>query len=195
MDKIDFEYLARFKDKYPEFKKRGVMIDIGSRNINGSVAWFLDPQVQYIGIDIRNLRSDYIKNYAHIFTSIQNMPYETFSIPDPYVTWCGQFHEYHERSDNSIDLITSFNMFEHDEFWKLTTRRAIELLKPKGRFIFQIITGGQPHGEDYMEREYHNVDKKEFILHLESLNTNIEFVEDATEDRAYIIGTKDYSNG
>lgn len=195
MDRIDFEHLKKYKNKYPEFNKRGVMIDIGSRNMNGSVAWFVKPPVKYIGVDIRNLREDLIESYVNIYPELKESGLEKyFSLPDPYVTWCGLFHEYHGMPDNSIDLVISFNMFEHDEFWNLTVKRAVELLKPGGRFIFQVMTGGPEHGEDYMERKYNRVDKNKFINYLKSFGVNIEEIEDIDRNgelsRFYIIGIK-----
>lgn len=186
MNDDNFEFLKKCKKLYPEFTRRGKMIDIGSRNVNGSVAWFLEPPVQYVGVDIRNLRT--VETYEDV-NKFPQIVGNAYCIPDPYVTWVGYFHEYREDPDNSIDLITSFNMFEHDEHWKLTLKRAIELLKPGGRFVFDAAVYSPPHGEDYMERAYQHLNFNEFKQYLESLPVTIESIERGV-DCEYIVGIK-----
>lgn len=186
MNECNFRFLRKCHDTYPEFTKRGKMIDIGARNMNGSVAWFLEPPVQYVGVDIRNLRK--IEPYEDIYHFAQ-IKGKSFCIPDPYVTWVGNFHDYHGDPDNSIDLVTCFNMFEHDEHWKLTVNRAIELLRPGGRFVFDVAVYSPPHGEDYMERHYQHLDFTDFKTHLESLPVVIELIERG-DDCEYVVGTK-----
>lgn len=127
--------LHELRVKYPEFTEKGLCIDGGSRNMNGSVSFYLGPDVEYIGID-KDDRD------------------ELTGDPVGGVTWKGYMHEY--PGNEIADLVTCFNTFEHDPYWKESVTRLVELLKPGGLFVFQLICSGKPHGAIYAEKEYYN---------------------------------------
>ena len=51
------------------------------------------------------------------------------------------------NDEKLFDVIVSSECFEHDEFWELTIKKGIDLLKPDGIFLFTCATTGRPeHG-------------------------------------------------
>ena len=55
-------------------------------------------------------------------------------------------HELH-LPDENVDVIVSTECFEHDQFYPLTLKNLIRMLKPGGLFVFSCATTGRPeHG-------------------------------------------------
>jgi len=155
----DWVILDKLRDSEPEFHK-GVCIDAGSRNMNGSVSFFLGEEVTFIGID----------------------EFEPSVEANRCITWQGKVHEY--PGSEIADMVTCFNTFEHDYYWKESVQRLMELLKPGGLFIFQLICSGDEHGnvnptEPYGKllkdgtRHYGNMDPDEFTTHLSQFPVKI----------------------
>ncbi len=152
----DGEVLYNLSISELEFSQ-GVCIDAGSRNMNGTVKSFLGPGVQFIGID----------------------EFEPDDAADRGITWQGFVHDY--PGEEVATLVTCFNSFEHDFHWRETTIRLIELLKPGGLFVFQLVCSGVIHGADNPtepygtkmedgEYYYKNVDDDQFIRLLDTLS-------------------------
>jgi SAM-dependent methyltransferase len=93
------------------------VLDIGSLDINGNNRYAFNDY-EYIGIDIGE---------------------------GPNVDIVIRGHEY--KDEKLFDVIISTECFEHDEFWDLTIKNGINLLKSNGLFIFTCATTGRlEHG-------------------------------------------------
>ena len=66
--------------------------------------------------------------------------------------WQGFVHDY--PGEDVATLVTCFNSFEHDFHWRETVTRLIELLKPGGLFVFQLICSGVEHGNIHPTEPY-----------------------------------------
>ncbi len=151
----DWIILDRLRKEYPEFTGNGTCIDGGSRNMNGSVTYFLGPDVKYIGIDKCGDVDEVQKD-----------------ISVAGVSWHGYIHDYPGKE--VADLVTSFNTFEHDPYWKKSVTHLIELLKPGGLFIFQLVLSGPEHGDSYsVNGHYENMGYQSFTAHLTTLPITI----------------------
>ena len=110
-------FLESVKSKFSEKFKNCRVLDIGSLDINGNNR-FLFENYEYIGLDIGE------GNNVDIVC---------------------RGHEY--RDSTQFDVIISSECFEHDEFWELTIKNGINLLKSNGIFTFTCAGIGRPeHG-------------------------------------------------
>jgi SAM-dependent methyltransferase len=111
------DFLTHVRDKFPNMFKNCRVLDIGSLDINGNNR-YLFTNYEYIGLDIGGGKN---------------------------VDFICRGHEYND--DKLFDVVISSECFEHDEFWKLTFKNAIKLLKSNGIFLFTCATIGRPeHG-------------------------------------------------
>jgi len=106
------------KEKLPECFKNRLVVDIGSLDINGS-NHYLFENCLYFGLDLAPGKNvDFVSNGHEL-----NLP------------------------DESVDTIISTECFEHDQFYDLTIKNIVRMLKPGGLFIFSCATTGRPeHG-------------------------------------------------
>lgn len=110
-------FIKYVKNKYPDKFKNVRVLDIGSLDINGNNR-FIFEDYEYIGLDIG---------------------------VGPNVDIVCRGHEYND--EKLFDVIISTECFEHDEYWELTIKNAINLLKSNGLFLFTCATIGRPeHG-------------------------------------------------
>ena len=106
------------KKSLPSFFKNRVVVDIGSLDINGSNNYLFENCL-YFGLDLA---------------------------PGKNVDFVSKGHELN-LPDESVDTIISTECFEHDQFYDLTIKNIIRMLKPGGLFIFSCATTGRPeHG-------------------------------------------------
>lgn len=111
------DFLTYVRDKFPTMFENCRVLDIGSLDINGNNR-YLFTNYEYIGLDIGEGKN---------------------------VDIVCRGHEYND--DKLFDVIVSSECFEHDEFWELTIKNAIKLLKPNGVFLFTCATIGRlEHG-------------------------------------------------
>lgn len=111
------DFLTYVRDKFPTKFANCRVLDIGSLDINGNNR-YLFTNYEYIGLDIGEGKN---------------------------VDIVCRGHKYND--DNLFDVIVSSECFEHDEFWELTIKNAIKLLKPNGLLLFTCATIGRPeHG-------------------------------------------------
>ena len=91
MDISDRKILEDYKKQYPDIFEHGIVIDAGSRLMNGSVLEFLgdDAKEKFIGID--------------------SFPAE---LDKTHIQYSGLTHTY--PGNNIADMTTCFNTFEHD---------------------------------------------------------------------------------
>jgi len=111
------EFMTNVKNKFPEKFVNCRVLDIGSLDINGNNR-YLFTDYKYLGVDIGAGNNVDIVCRGHEFKDLAG-----------------------------FDIIISSECFEHDEFWNLTIKNAINLLKPDGLFLFSCATTGRPeHG-------------------------------------------------
>lgn len=111
------DFLTYVKNKFPNKFKNCRVLDIGSLDINGNNR-YLFSDYEYIGLDIGEGKN---------------------------VDIVCRGHEY--KDDDKFDIIVSSECFEHDEFWELTIKNSVNLLKSDGIFLFTCATTGRPeHG-------------------------------------------------
>jgi len=95
-----FAFVKQFATKEPI-----TVIEIGSRNINGS-ARMLFPKARWTGLDL-------------------------YSGPD--VDWVGNALDYHPY--DAVDIVLCLEVLEHSEEWYELTANAAAWLKPLGKLI------------------------------------------------------------
>ena len=102
-------FVESVKDKYPEFFEFCEVLEIGSRNVNGSVRQFFES-CRYTGIDCEDGKDVDVVTLAHNFRP-------------------------HDRS-HRFDTVISCEAFEHDPFLKKTLAVCVgSLLRKGGLFV------------------------------------------------------------
>lgn len=100
------QFVQEIAHKYHDFFTGKSVLEIGSRNVNGTVRdSFIQPS-RYVGVDC---------------------------IPGPCVDVVCLAHEYH--SDEPFDVVISCEAFEHDPYLEKTLRNALAMLRPGGLFV------------------------------------------------------------
>lgn len=112
------EFCKSVKQQLPTFFAQRLVLDIGSLDINGNNQYLFDD-CQYIGVDLAAGRNVDLISAGH-----------QLGLPDA-----------------SVDVIISTECFEHDQFYALTLKNIVRMLKPGGLFVFSCATTGRPeHG-------------------------------------------------
>lgn len=99
------EWCMKLKNDYPKYFVNKRVLDIGSLDINGNNK-SLFVNCDYVGLDV-----------------VKGKNVDVVSIA----------HEY--NPDKLFDVVLSTSALEHDMYYKLTLRKMVALLKPKG-FMF-----------------------------------------------------------
>lgn len=140
------EFCREVKGRFPEFFSTQRVLEIGARNVNGSVRdEFTD--CQYIGVDCQ-------------------------AGPDVDVVCFG--HEY-EHEANAFDVVCSTETFEHDPHAAETLQNMLRLLRQGGLFFMTCAGEGRhEHGTKRMGDQYgpkanfyHNVTLGELLAWLD----------------------------
>ncbi|OIQ79889.1 methyltransferase domain protein [mine drainage metagenome] len=112
------DFCNTVKQLHPHFFNNRLVLDIGSLDINGNNQYLFDDCL-YLGVDL---------------------------FPGKNVDFAIKGHELN-LPDQSIDVIVSTECFEHDQFYALTIKNIVRMLKPGGLFFFSCATTGRPeHG-------------------------------------------------
>lgn len=104
--RAQIEFIASVAAKFPQMFKGTHVMEIGSRNINGTVRRFF-TECDYLGID---------------------------AVDGPGVDYVCLAHEYDE-SGYLFDVIISCEVFEHDPHLPQTIDMAMSWLRPGGLFV------------------------------------------------------------
>jgi SAM-dependent methyltransferase len=98
--------------------KRSKILDIGSKDENGSLRKYTNDKHEYIGIDM--------------------VPGENVDIvqTDPYIL---------PFKDNTFDIITSSSVFEHSQMFWVLSNEIFRVLKPNGLFYMNAPSNGPYH--------------------------------------------------
>lgn len=112
------EFVQLVKNRFPEYFRATLVLDVGSLHINGCNRHFFED-AGYTGVDIDVGRNVDLVTPAH-----------KLMLPD-----------------SSFDTIISTECFEHDPYYSETIKNIFRMLKPGGLFIFTCATTGRPeHG-------------------------------------------------
>jgi SAM-dependent methyltransferase len=107
-----------FFDTYSRNKKRLNILDIGSKDFNGSLRSFAPMGANYVGVDFEDG-----KGVDVLITDPYKLPFET----------------------NSIDIIVSSSCFEHSDCFWLVFLECLRLLKPSGILYINAPSNGPFH--------------------------------------------------
>jgi hypothetical protein len=111
MHQAAFDFIKQFSSK-----EEMSVIEIGSRNINGSVR-SLFPNAEWIGLDLHE---------------------------GPDVDWVGDSREY--QPTEKVDMVVCCESLEHAEMWYDMVRTAAGWVKPFGRMLITCAGPGRaPH--------------------------------------------------
>jgi peptidoglycan hydrolase CwlO-like protein len=112
------DFCNSVKKLLPQFFSGRFVLDIGSLDINGNNQYLFDDCL-YLGVDL---------------------------LPGRNVDMTSKGHELN-LPDESLDIIISTECFEHDQFYSLTLKNIVRMLKPGGLFLFTCATTNRPeHG-------------------------------------------------
>lgn len=138
----------------------GDVLEIGSLDVNGGVAQFLNGGHRYTGIDL---------------------------VSGPGVDVVGDATGHIE--DDSWDAILAFDCLEHDPHWWDTAQAIARGLRPGGKAIVTVPDVGYPrhHEPDYYRWTKSGVEQMLPPLSLSSLETIKEFVTVEADDRDIVL--------
>jgi len=108
----------RFFGTYGKHKESGLVIDIGSQNVNGSLKDATPARFNYVGLDFQ--KADGVD----------------VVIADPYRL---------PYADKSVDIVLSSSCLEHSEFFWLSFLEMTRVVKPDGLIYLNILSAGQYH--------------------------------------------------
>lgn len=112
------DFCRSVKQRFPHFFSNRLVIDIGSLDVNGNNQYLFEQSL-YLGIDL---------------------------MPGKNVDLVSQAHELNLPT-SSADVIISTECLEHDQYYALTLKNIIRMLKPGGALILTCATTGRPeHG-------------------------------------------------
>lgn len=112
------ENAKRFFDVYAKDLSQGTVVDIGSKDFNGSIRSVCPGHLKYIGVDF------------------DPGPGVDVVIDDPYKL---------PFEDGSADVVVSNSTLEHSEFFWLLFLEVIRILKPTGLFYLNVPSNGPFH--------------------------------------------------
>jgi SAM-dependent methyltransferase len=108
----------RFFETYARDPDGGIIADIGSMDVNGSLRDVAPVHYRYVGIDVAEGKG--VDKLA----------------PDPYTL---------PLARSSVDIVVSTSCFEHVEFFWLSFLEALRVLKPGGLFYLNAPSNGAVH--------------------------------------------------
>lgn len=107
-----------FFEAYGDDFSGGVIVEIGSQNVNGSIRDVAPPNLKYIGVD---------------FVSGNGVD---VILDDPYKL---------PFDDDSVDIVMSSSCLEHSEMFWLVFLEVLRVLKPNGLFYINVPTNSDFH--------------------------------------------------
>jgi SAM-dependent methyltransferase len=107
-----------FFDIYCADVKEGVVVDIGSQDVNGSLKQVCPPGLKYVGVD---------------YVAGNNVD---IVLDDPYRL---------PLDDGSVDAVVCSSCFEHSELFWLLFLEILRILKPGGLFYLNVPSNGLFH--------------------------------------------------
>lgn len=117
MHKESKEYCEMVQEMFPEYFNNCSVLDVGSLDINGNNRYLFE-NCRYYGLDVIKGKNVDLVSPCHLV----DLPNENF------------------------DTIISTNALEHDMYLKLTLKKMVDLLKPKGLLIICAANSWHEHG-------------------------------------------------
>lgn len=112
------DFVEKLKNHLPKYFNRKSVLEVGSLNVNGTLRDFF-TECRYIGIDVSP------GNEVDVVCEGQN----------------------YNAPDNTYDVVSSAECFEHNPYWFETFQNMIRLCKDGGLVFFTCATDGRPeHG-------------------------------------------------
>jgi SAM-dependent methyltransferase len=108
----------RFFETYGNYKDAGLILDIGSQNVNGSLKDAVPNKFEYVGLDF------------------QAAPGVDVVLTDPYKL---------PFEDKSADIILTSSCLEHSEMFWLTFLEMARVIKPDGLIYLNVPSAGEYH--------------------------------------------------
>lgn len=108
----------KFFDTYAKHKESGLVIDIGSQDVNGSLREVCPKRFTYTGVDFQKAN-----NVDVVLTNPYKLPFD----------------------DKSVDIVVSSSCLEHSEFFWLTWLEIVRVVKPDGLIYINAPSEGQYH--------------------------------------------------
>ena len=108
----------RFFNTYAKHKESGLVVDIGSQDVNGSLKEVMPDRFRYLGLDFKE---------ANNVDIVLDDPYQ---IP---------------LESDSVDILVSSSCLEHSEFFWLTFLEMVRVTKPDGLIYLNAPSGGPHH--------------------------------------------------
>lgn len=109
---------ARFFETYGKHKESGLVIDIGSQDVNGTLKEVVPERFKYVGVDFAQA-----PNVDIVLDDPYKLPFE----------------------DKSVDIVISSSCLEHSEFFWLSFREMVRVTKPDGLIYLNMPSAGQHH--------------------------------------------------
>lgn len=107
-----------FFDVYARNLDSGIVLDIGSQNVNGSLKEVCPKKLTYVGVDfVEGMGVDFVLQ-------------DRYHLPFP---------------DNYADIVVSSSCFEHSEMFWLLFLEIMRVLKPSGVFYLNAPSNGMFH--------------------------------------------------
>jgi len=112
------DFVGKLKNHLPKYFNQKSVLEVGSLNVNGTLRDFF-TECRYIGIDVSP------GNEVDVVCEGQN----------------------YNAPDNTYDVVSSAECFEHNPYWFETFQNMIRLCKDGGLVFFTCATDGRPeHG-------------------------------------------------
>ena len=108
----------RFFETYGKYKESGLVIDIGSQDVNGKLKDIVPDRFEYVGLDFEKA-----PNVDVVLTDPYKLPYE----------------------DKSVDIVLSSSCLEHSELFWLSFREMVRVAKPDGLIYLNVPSAGPHH--------------------------------------------------
>jgi len=108
----------RFFEVYAQHKESGLVADIGSQDVNGTLKTVMPDRFTYLGLDAQKAN-----NVDIVLDDTYQLPLE----PD------------------SVDILVSSSCLEHSEFFWLTFLEMVRVTKPDGLIYLNIPSSGEYH--------------------------------------------------
>lgn len=108
----------RFFEVYAQHKENGLVADIGSQDVNGTLKTVMPDRFTYLGLDAQK---------ANNVDIVLDDPYQLPLEPD------------------YVDILVSSSCLEHSEFFWLTFLEMVRVTKPDGLIYLNMPSSGEYH--------------------------------------------------
>jgi SAM-dependent methyltransferase len=108
----------KFFDVFAKHKQSGLVIDIGSQDVNGTLKTAMPSRFSYVGVDFQKARNVDV---------ILDNPYQ------------------YPFGDQTVDIVVSSSCLEHSEFFWLSFIEMVRVTKPDGLIYINAPSKGQYH--------------------------------------------------